>query len=259
MSDFVVHFTKPVPLDEIEQPDPPNIAQGTSLGELLEHVRRIREQDRTGYGRWIEILGSRVLMPGTRPLGAARRIAELAESQRVVCFSEIPLDMLDRLVERRSLYGLGFTKEFIVQAGGGPLWYLDDEGEQAGIVRAQIDERVRAGVDPTDPFWKLTPFIDNPGVYWGRPYRFEWEREWRVVGELRFHQRDVAFLFLPEEEHDDARQWFADVEIENSGPAYFCPFVDPRWDMDRIQRALEHIPEKPDPSSHVAPWWEDAF
>jgi hypothetical protein len=174
----------------------------------------------------------------------------------VICFSEIPLDMLDRLIDRRSLYGVGFSKAFIVSNGGGPLWYLDNEGEQAPIIRAQIAERVAAGVNPDDPFWRLMPFINSPGNYHGRPYRFEWEREWRVIGEMSFHQDDIAFLFLPEEDHERARQFFADVEVENRGPAYFCPYIDARWSMDCIQHALKNAPSAPPPSAGAMPWWE---
>jgi hypothetical protein len=167
--------------------------------------------------------------------------------------------MLDRLIERRSLYGLGFSKEFIGANGGAPLWYLDKEGEHAPIIRAQIDQRVARGVDPGDPFWAADPFIDNPGNYAGRAYRFEWEREWRVIGDMAFHQDDLAFLFLPEEDHEPARRFFADANVENSGPAYFCPYIDPRWDMDRIQDALENVPEPPEPSPGATPWWDDPF
>jgi hypothetical protein len=148
--------------------------------------------------------------------------------------------MLDRLVERRSLYGIGFTKEFVTSRGGAPLWYLDNAGAQATIIRDVIPQRVAGGVDPDDRLWKLTPFIDNPGVYKGRSYRFEWEREWRVIGDMPFDIGDVAFLFLPEDEHDTARKFFADVQIEHRGPAYFCPYIDPRWSMDRIQDALRN-------------------
>lgn len=259
MSDFVVHFTKPVPVDEIKKPPPRKVRGRLSLGELLARIRYDSQLDRSGYAPWIEILGGRVLQVGAKPLGAARRVPGVELNQRVVCFSEIPLDMLDRLVERRSLYGLGFSKELVVARGGGPLWYLDKEGEQAPIIRAQIDERVDRGVDPDDPFWRLTPFIDNPGNYAGRPYRFEWEREWRVIGDTSFHQEDVAFLFLPEEDHDRARQFFADAEVENRGPAYYCPYIDPRWDLDRIQDALENVPEPPKPSPGATPWWDDPF
>jgi hypothetical protein len=256
MSDYVVHFTKPV---EAKPPLPPKDPGRLSHSEFVATVRYRSHVQATGYHPWITMLGQCELEAGPKPLGAARRVPGIEETQRVVCFSEIPLDMLDRLIDRRSLYGVGFTKEFLVAKGGAPLWYLDKEGEQAPIIRAQIDQRVAAGVDADDPFWRLTPFIDNPGNYAGRPYRFEWEREWRVIGDMRFHQDDVAFLFLPEEDHDPARQFFVDADIANAGPAYLCPYVDPRWEMERIQDALKNVPDPPRPSPGAPPWWDDPY
>ena len=256
MSDYVVHFTKPI---EPEPPPAPEHLGRLSRAEFVAAVRYRSQVDATGYDPWVSILGGRELTAGPKPLGAARRVPGIEDSQRVVCFSEIPLDMLDRLIERRSFFGLGFAKEFLVAKGGAPLWYLDKDGDQAPIIRAQIDEHVAAGVDPDDPFWRLTPFIDNPGNYAGRPYRFEWEREWRVIGDMRFHQDDVAFLFLPEEDHDRARQFFVDAEFENTGPAYLCPYIDPRWELDRIQHALRNVPAPPKPSPGASPWWDDPY
>ncbi len=184
-------------------------------------------------------------------------MAELGDSQRSVCFSEIPLDMLDRLVERRSRYGIGFRKDLLVSRGGTPLWYVDDESPQATVVRDIIQAKRADGIDPGDPFWKLTPFIDHPGVYNGRTYRFEWEREWRVSGSLRFTPDEVEFLFIPEDLHDKARQFFADVKFEHSGPAYECPFIDPSWSIEQINEALTAEPAAPEPSPSAVPHWVD--
>jgi hypothetical protein len=250
MSDYVVHFTKPIPAEHIGDPPPAPARKGKlTLGELLSRLRYEGRKDRSGFTRWKSILGEGTLHAGDKPLGAGRNIGEVADRHRVVCFSEIPLDMLDRLIERRSLYGVGFRKNWIVSRGGAPLWYLDKGGTQAALVHALVEEKGgRGDVDSSDPLWKITPFIDNPGVYFGKKYRFEWEREWRVVGDLAFAPDDVAFLFLPEEEHDQARQFFADVEVEQTGPSYFCSYIDPRWEMDRIQDALLYVAPVPEAS-----------
>ncbi len=199
------------------------------------------ERDESGYFPWIDIVGEGRLRAGENPLGAGRKIAGVEHLHRVVCFSEIPLDMLDRLIERRSLYGIGFRKEVVVAKGGGPLWYLDKDGMQANLLEQEIADAMAGGVDPADRIWKLTPFIDFPGTY-RTEYRFEWEREWRVVGDVEFTPDEVAFLFLPEDDHDKARQFFEQVEHEHSGPAYLGPYIDPRWDMDKIQEKLKEVP-----------------
>jgi hypothetical protein len=124
---------------------------------------------------------------------------------------------------------------------------VEDAGPIAAKIQDQVQARVDAGVDPEDYFWCITPFIDfaKPGSVWED---WRWEREWRVPGGLRFKPEDVAFLFLPEESHKAARQFFVDHEAANTGPAYLCPYIDPRWPKDRIEKALEGVPPAPEPA-----------
>jgi hypothetical protein len=251
MSDFVVHFTKPSAADTSVA----TAVQASGGGGLHAWLAEQRAQDRSGYQPWIKILGEGRLCAGAKPLGAARSQPAIAELHRVVCFSEIPLDMLERLVERRSLYGVGFRKDVLVGKGGAPLWYLDKDGVQAQIIQREIRDRAADGVDPLDPLWRLTPFIDNPGNYPSGAYKFEWEREWRVVGDVRFDPGNVAFLFLPEDDHARARQFFVDVRVGHAGPDYLCPYIDPRWEIAQIQDALSNLPDAPVPSPAVTPWW----
>jgi hypothetical protein len=234
---------------------PPAKPGRLTLKEFVERVNASEARDRTGYPQIMSILYSGELRPGPDPLGAARKFTALGGSQRVVCFSEIPLDMLARLVKRRSRYGIGFRKDVLVTKGGTSLWYVDRESPQAAAIEEIIKNKVAEGIDPDDPFWKLTPFIDHPGVYNGRPYRWEWEREWRVAGPVKFRPEDVAFLFVPEEHHDDARQFFADVKIEHTGPVYECAYIDPAWSTEQIEEALASVPPLPDPRPTAHPWW----
>ena len=98
-----------------------------------------------------------------------------------------------------------------------------------------------AACSAESPLWKLAPFIDFPGSYGSFEYRFEWEREWRVPGGLSFSPDQVAFLFIPAELHPQARKFFDDAERMNTGPNYWCPFLDPLWPDDRIQAALADL------------------
>ncbi|MBK8295134.1 MAG: hypothetical protein IPK93_10310 [Solirubrobacterales bacterium] len=225
------------------------------MSDYVVHLTKDEPGGASGYNSWIGILGDGELRAGPLPFGAAKNIPELTELNRCVCFSEIPLDMLDRLVSRRSEYGIGFHKDFIVQQGGAPLWYLDRAGPRAQHIGDEIKRRIDEGIDVDDPFWKITPFVDRPGFYGTSSYRFEWEREWRLVGDLAFGPSNVAFLFLPEAEHEKARQFFVDVEIAHTGPHYLVPYIDASWDMSKIQDALENLPEPPEPSPGVTPWF----
>jgi hypothetical protein len=188
-------------------------------------------------------------------LGAARHVLGLGSSQHSACFSEIPLDLLDRLIVRRSMYGIGFHQDFLVKRGGGRVWYLDKDGAPAYNFKAQISTAVAKGVDPNDPLWGLTPFVDFPGAYGASQFRFEWEREWRVPQTITFAPYESAFLFLPEPEHDKARRFFMDLSWEHGGPVHQCPYIDPTWDMNRIQGAFAAVPNTtapPTPSLAVA-------
>lgn len=211
------------------------------MSEYVVHFTKDRSEV-NAYSAMMSILAQRQLVPGGR-FGIAKGInLGLAPGQESVCFSEIPLDRLDRLVDRWSRFGIGFRQEFIAAAGGGRVWYVDRGTEIAHWISALMHGPPGAGRPPPDaPIWHLTPFIDFPGTYGETQYRFEWEREWRLPGNLRFTEADVEFLFIPEESHVVARGFFRDVRQQNLGPAYECPFIDPLWPEADIQLALSAL------------------
>ena len=174
------------------------------------------------------------------PYGVARRIAPDPSTQRSACLSEVPLHLLARLASRRSSYGLGFSKQFILEKGGGPIWYVEHGSPSDRAIRAMIASALAAEDPKSDPVWALTPFIDSPGDYAGGSYRFEWEREWRHVGDLKFNTAHVEFLIVPEKLHGPATSFFYEAREDNSGPAYFCPIIDPYWDMDQVRATFEN-------------------
>lgn len=215
--------------------------------DMSEYVVHFTKDDGTAdpYRTMMSILFERRLVPGSR-FGIASKIAA-APDQDAVCFSEIPLDHLHRLVERRrTKYGIGFHQDILRQAGGARVWYLDRGGPLESAVRGLMRSPSALGsyAGASQEIWNLTPFIDVAGIYsGGRPYRFEWEREWRFRGEFAFSISDVAFLFIPAELHATARQFFLDAANENSGPAYGCPFLDPSWTAEQIEEELaSHTP-----------------
>ena len=209
------------------------------MSDYVVHFTRDTDQG-SAYDNMLSILSQGVLRASNR-FGAARKFDALADSQRSVCFSEIPLDLLDRLVERRdSQYGIGFHQEALISAGGGRVWYVA-KGSQA---QRSVERIIGSALHPFDrehPIWRLAPFIDFPGTYGDVTYHFEWEREWRVPANLEFAPEEVSFLFIPQEMHSAARWFFEEAEREQTGPSYDCPILDPLWDDDLIQRALEGL------------------
>ena len=78
VSEYVVHFTK------------------SSHVTAVENLLVILSEDR--------------LNPGQAASGAGRGLDALGETQHCVCMSEIPLDLLERLVRRRARMELGFGR-----------------------------------------------------------------------------------------------------------------------------------------------------
>lgn len=237
MSPWAVHFTTPnAPAPTA--PAAPSSGAANSLAEILQAVEESRPQDTTGYSNSMSILWDGHVEPFADPHGAGKDVAEVAERHRSAAFSEIPLHLLDRLVHNRSPYGIGFRQDYLLQKGGGRVWYLESDSAPAVAVREQVAEQVANGVDPASPLWTTTPFIDFPDPE--HPFLdWRWEREWRVPGGLRFEPDDVAFLFLPGESHDLARSFFEGHLAEHTGPAYLCPYIDVTWERSRIQEQLE--------------------
>jgi len=201
----------------------------------------------SGYDRVMSILWDGLIEPFDEPHGAGRLVPEVAQRHRSAALSEIPLHLLHRLVKARSQYGIGFAQDFLLEHGGGRVWYLEAGGVPAQSIERQVAERVGQTVEADDPFWATTPFIDFPDP--SHPFTdWRWEREWRVPGGLRFTPDDVAFLFIPGHNHGPARQFFTDHKVANTGPAYLCPYIDPTWDRARIQAALESTPAEVRPS-----------
>lgn len=201
MSPFVVHFTK-------------------KSGKSSE------------YDNSISILASRCLQAQNR-FGMGKNYAE---SPSCVCFSEVPLHQLKRLADKRGPYGIVFRKEFIVARDGGPILYAYQDTPHATAMRALIDDAVGK---PDDPIWRIAPFVDQPGQYGSSSYFFEWEREWRHPGNLQFNEDDPAFLIIPEDLHEAARDFFDNAEREQLGPNYKCPFIDPYWNLEKIKSILK--------------------
>ncbi len=203
MSNHVVHFTKPY-------------------------------ANQTPYNNMLGILGNRIIR-ALNPFGFVREKAPDPATQIAVCFSELPLHLLGRLAEKRSEYGIVFSKKFVLQNDANPILYAYKDNSAAAAIRQLVEA---AKNNSADPIWELTPFVDAPGAYGQSTYYFEWEREWRKVGDLMFKTDDVAFLIIPEHLHIAARTFFDDARAENTGPSYDCPFIDAHWPIEKIQPLL---------------------
>lgn len=200
------------------------------LSNFLVHFTK-QEEDGDDYNKIMSILGNRKLK-ALNPFGIAK--SKGREDQNVTCFSEIPPGYWKRIIKRRKTkFGIAFHRRFILERGGIPVWYLCNQSNAYNSVIDLINN-----ADNDNPIWNITPFIDAPGLYGNSRYEFEWEREWRIAGDLCFLENNVAFLLIPEEKHSAALSFFSDVYDKNEGPAYFCPYIDPKWSRKKILETL---------------------
>ncbi|WP_324701300.1 abortive infection system antitoxin AbiGi family protein [Micrococcus sp. HOU01] len=196
MSQFVVHFT-----------DDPRV-----FAEILA----------TGY------------LQASGPYGFswARKVPQVADRHHSVCFSEVPLNNVERLVRRHGNYGIGFTKDFIRSNQGARVWYVDQGSVQARRLNEHLKDLVSRG-DFNHPMWELTPLIDL--VMPGR-YEWDWEREWRIRGALRFKLSDIAFTITPEGIDEVAEPtFFVSPEMD------FTVIASPRPLADYMEKLVQEF------------------
>jgi hypothetical protein len=174
------------------------------------------------YASFMDILHSRVIK--ARNAFGFKRYVHKKES---VCFSEIPPFYLQKLVQSRYNYGIAFKKDWLLAQGAQRVWYIEKDSKTHSSLDHLSDS---LNHNQKKDFFDLAPFIDIPGEYGNSVYRFEWEREWRIIGDLSFSPDDVEFLILPCDVHEGARAFFSDAEQEQYGPNYNCPYYDPITD-----------------------------
>ena len=210
-----------------------HLARDTDAGEACENLRSIIDQ-RTlracspkGWATWEGF--------GLQPAAL--------ESQRVVCFTETPLEHVNSLfaeVQGRSVhlkpYGVAFPKVVARWMGVNPVWYVDLSRAPGEWRDWPIKEALNALVREADqafadhPISKIAPFVEGMGSWPDgnggvRIREFSWEREWRHVGDLSLDRWWAKALWLcPEGELEEVAALV--------GQGAHC--VDPSWGLERI-------------------------
>lgn len=238
----------------------------TDLSTFVVHLTRRRD---LGYGpqdALVDIARSGQLEART-PLGWAKAQDDpndpTKQSQRVVCFSETPLEHINLMVgpiQGRAIamepYGIALPKLKARKLGINPVWYVDmttGEGdshqwELARSLDSLRDQMVAAAAADNRNFHtsrlaKLFPFIEQMGTWPNRgPKEFWWEREWRHAGDLAIPATGVMWL-CPESEIDTINQRVGRALI---------PWIDPRWGLEEIVAHLAGFPMR-DVSPFVQP------
>lgn len=172
------------------------------------------------------------------PYGAAYNVPALAQSQAVVCFSELAaLESVSELARRHGGFGVGFTKTWLQAYGAAPVWYLSRGSHvQTELFNLVRELAFRIDPDPSHPLWRLTPFVDYPqdaeAGQAASSYDWKWEREWRVRGDVSFESERVALLYAPEAEHPAIKSfWTAQILEARAGNV--PPLLDASWAKER--------------------------
>jgi hypothetical protein len=235
----------------------------TDLSTFVVHLTRRRDQNYSAVDALVDIAKARRLEART-PMGwaNAQDVANdpARQSQRVVCFSETPLEHINLMcgqIEGRAVamepYGLALTKLKARKLGINPIWYIDMTGgadshdwrlsrtldglRDALAIQAQADNENFH----TYALARLFPFLEQMGT-WGVGNRkeFWWEREWRHVGDVRLPHTGLLWL-CPE----------SDIANVNARAGYELePWLDPTWGLEEIIARLAGFP-----LNEVSPFW----
>lgn len=152
------------------------------------------------------------------------------EKFKVVCFTETPIDLIDVLLMdlegryrfKPKPFGLVFTKDFIRQHGGNPVFYVSS-GLFDSLWKAYEDAKARNFDKDDNKFLALVNKCNDE-------MDFHWEREWRVVGDLKFDLSDVYCALCPEDRIVHFEHKFSELT-----------FIGPNWGIYQIFDKLKKM------------------
>jgi hypothetical protein len=221
----------------------------TDLSTFVVHLTRRRNVAYGPQDALVDIARSRRLEARTA-LGWAKAQDDpndpAKQSQRVVCFSETPLEHIHLMcgpISGRTVamepYGLALTKLKARKLGINPVWYVDMTPGRNWTIANTLDT---LRVQITDPaigrdfhesaLAKLFPFMEQMGRWQNSLKEFWWEREWRHAGHLRIPETGVIWL-CPENEIG---------QINERVGRELRPWLDPRWGLEEIIAHLSGFP-----------------
>ncbi|MGH3012021.1 MAG: hypothetical protein ACRDMY_09310 [Gaiellaceae bacterium] len=229
----------------------------SDLSTFLVHLTREQTDGMSAASNLESIICERRLRAAS-PLGWAKTQDDAddptRQTQRVVCFSETPLehtyslfaDIAGRDVQLQP-YGLALTKILARMMGVHPVWYVDmttrggREWEEARALDELRDQAVEAETFHTSPLAKILPFFEHMGTWPNSRKEFWWEREWRHRGELDLTPYWNRMIWLcPEDEHATFESLVADAAPPGQQHGSVC--LDPGWGTEQIIARLCGLP-----------------
>lgn len=152
-SKYLIHFTKNRQPDSEANTNPALDFKGKTAKERLLSILESKE-----------ILASRLTT---------------GNDANACCFTECVWGSLLQHAHRYSSYGIGFTKEFIYNHKGNPVFYVEPD-----LFNIYKKDRT------------LLPYLALYDLVHKKHIDFTHEREWRIAETLKFSMKDVAFIIL---------------------------------------------------------------
>lgn len=156
-----------------------------------------------------------------------------------VCFSDIPEGQMDIHKQKYGHFGISFDKDFIVRRGGIPVHYvplaaaINSRWANEGETRASFFDRMTKELydhfdsliveyfhdeEKRKKYQRLHEFIEihikpyykffDHTLQDGDEHNYYFEREWRVVGSVKFKMSDIRNVLLSPEYESKFRQKF---------------------------------------------------
>lgn len=146
-----------------------------------------------------------------------------------VCFCDIPVEDLDIHMGKYSYFGLSFSKKYLVEKGANPVFYIannsktmnkeprgqyfDEAIEMCGALYDLMEKHIEKDGDKSPQMLELwnsiTFFLGfyvfsfikcfDDGRQEGDPDNFYMEREWRLLGSLKFRVADIYRIIMPQQ------------------------------------------------------------
>ena len=108
-----------------------------------------------------------------------------------VCFTECPWWSLLDHATRYSPYAVGFGKQHVLAAGGGPVYYVRADHWE----KQDWDAHIKSFVTPFWPAYR-PQCLKGDEFLGGKTVDYSHEREWRVPHDFAFDRSKIPFVIL---------------------------------------------------------------
>jgi hypothetical protein len=198
------------------------------LSTFLVHLTRNTDNGRTAKENLIDIICGRIIEPRNAK-GLFYNTQEVSHQVKSVCFNETTLGDIRHMIGKfsgrdiqLSAYGVVFSKDFLIQKGANPVFYVNTYASQ-DRKKAFIETIQQLSVDKQK---EIAPYVDIFG--WTgegkKIYDFHLEHEWRYPGNFEFEWKDIIFGLCDDEYIDELEQLF-EQEIR---------FISPYMSLEEI-------------------------